>query len=127
MTLQQLGDLERERRQFLAALDLNPRHAPAYSGISQICVRLRKPALARFFGPLVRAAQDRSREELRLSRRVGQNPTSPEAHTTMAEFLARSGSFSTAESHLERALALRPSYPEAKAALAHVKRVISVR
>jgi tetratricopeptide (TPR) repeat protein len=127
MTLQQLGDLEGARRQFLAALDLNSRHAPSYSGISQLCVRLRKPALARFFGPLVRAAQDRSREELRLSRRLGQNPTSPEAHYAMAEFLIRSASFPTAESHLERALALRTNYPEATASLAHVKRVISVR
>lgn len=127
MTLQQLGDLEGARRQFLAALDLDPRHAPSYSGISQILVRLHKPALARFFGPLVRAAQDRSREELRLSRRLGQNPTSPEAHDAMAEFLVRGASFPTAQAHLERALALRPSYPEAQAALAHVKRVISLR
>jgi tetratricopeptide (TPR) repeat protein len=127
MTLQQLGDLEGARRQFLAALDLNPRHAPSFSGISQLCVRLRKPALAAFFGPLVRAAQDRSREELRLSRRLGQNPTSPEAHTAMAEFLIRSAAFPTAQAHLERALALRPGYPPAKAALVHVKRAISIR
>lgn len=126
-TLQQLGDLEGARRQFLAALDLEPRHAPSYSAISLLLARLRKPALARFFGPLVRAAQDRSREELRLSRRLGQNPTSPEAHYALAEFLVRSASFPTAQAHLERALALRPDYPEATATLAHVKRVISVR
>jgi tetratricopeptide (TPR) repeat protein len=127
MTLQQLGDLEGARRQFLAALDRNPRHAPSYSGLSQLCVRLRKPALSRFFGPLVRAAQDRSREELQLSRKVSQDPTSPEAHYAYAAFLIRTAAFPTAQSHLERALALRPNYPQARAALTHVKRAISVR
>jgi Tfp pilus assembly protein PilF len=127
MTLQQLGDLEGARRQFLAALDRDPHHAPSYSGISQLCVRLRRPALARFFGPLVRAAQDRSREEVRLSRRIGQNPTSPEAHDAMAEFLIREAAFPAAQSHLERALELRPNYPEARAALTHVKRAIDVQ
>jgi tetratricopeptide (TPR) repeat protein len=127
MILQQLGDLEGARRQLLAALDRDPHHAPSYSGISQLCVRLREPALARFFGPLVREAQDRSREEVRLSRRIGQNPTSPEAHFAMAAFLIRTASFPGAQSHLERALELRPNYPEARAALAQVKRVIDVR
>lgn len=127
MTLQQLGDLEGARRQFLAALDLNPRHGPSFSGISQLCVRLHKTALARFFAPLVRAAQDQSREELRLSRRIAQNPTSAEAHYAMAGFLIHSASFTTARAHLERALELRPSSPEAAAALARVKRAISVR
>ncbi len=90
-------------------------------------MRLRQPSLARFFGPLVRNAQDRNREELRVSRRVRQNPTSPEAHFAMAQYMASTAAFPTAQSHLERALALRPDYPEAREALAHVKRVISVR
>src|SRR5205807_1089461 len=84
---------------------------------SQLCVRLHQPGLARFFGPLVRAAQDRSREEVRLSRRIGQNPTSPEAHTAMAGFLVRDAALPGAQSHLERALELRPGYPAARAAL----------
>jgi tetratricopeptide (TPR) repeat protein len=127
MTLQQLGDLEGARRQFLAALDRDPHHSPSYSGISQLWVRRHEPVLARFFGPLVRAAQDRSREEVRLSRRLGQNPTSAEAHYAMAGFLIREASFPGAQGHLERALRLRPDYPEARAALARVKRVIDVR
>jgi Flp pilus assembly protein TadD len=127
MVLQQLGDLEGARRQFLAALDRDPHHAPSYTGISQLCARLRQPALARFFAPLVRAAQDHSREELRLARRIGQTPTRPEAHYAMAAFLIRTASFPGAQSHLERALELRPDYPEARAALARVKRAIDIR
>jgi Tetratricopeptide repeat len=45
----------------------------------------------------------------------------------MAEFLIRTASFPGAQHHLERALELRPDYPEARAALAQVKRVIDVR
>jgi protein O-GlcNAc transferase len=127
LTLQQMGDLEGARRQMLAALDRAPHDAPAYSSISQLCARLRKSELARFFAPLVRAEQDRSREELRFSRRIGQDPTNPEAHAAYASFLIRAASFPAAESHLERALELRPNYPEARAELAYVKRVISVR
>jgi tetratricopeptide (TPR) repeat protein len=125
--LQQLGDLEGARRQLLAALDRDPHDAPSYSGITQLCVRLRQPALGRFFAPLARAAQDRSREQLSLARRLSQNPTGPEAHYAMANFLLRTASFSGAQSHLERALELRPNYPEARAALVRVKRIIAVQ
>jgi tetratricopeptide (TPR) repeat protein len=127
MTLQQLGDLEGARRQFLAALDRNPRYGPAYTGLSQLCARLQKPGFARFLAPIVRAAHDRSREEQRLSRRLGENPLDPDAHLAMARFLIRQAAFPTAQSHLERALALRPDDPPARATLATVKRVISVR
>jgi tetratricopeptide (TPR) repeat protein len=127
MTLLQLGDLEGARREFLAALDLSPNHAPAYSGLSQLCVRLRKPALGRFFAPLVRATTDRSREELRLSRRVSHAPEDASAHYELARFLMAQPNFALAQSHLERALELRAAYPEAKAAREHVRRVMSIR
>ncbi len=127
ITLQQLGDLDGARRQFLATLDLNPRHSPSYSGLSQLCVRLKEPALGRFFAPLVRDTQDYSRDERRLTRRVGQNPTDPAAHYELARFQMRGLNYAAAQSHLERALELRPGDSEAQAALDQVKRVIAVR
>src|SRR5439155_239284 len=41
--------------------------------------------------------------------------------------LRREAAFPTAQYHLERALELRPDYPEARTALAEARRVISVR
>ena len=45
----------------------------------------------------------------------------------LAGFLIRTAAFPTAQSHLERALELRPQFPQARARLAYVKRVISAR
>jgi Flp pilus assembly protein TadD len=127
LTLGQQGDVEGARRELLRSLDLDPHEAPVYSNLVAVARRLRRPDQVRFWAPLVRAVEDRTREELRLWRSVWDHPTDEAAYYHLAEFLIRTGDLTKAESQLQEALRLRPHWTEARQALEAVSGVVHVR
>jgi tetratricopeptide (TPR) repeat protein len=127
LTLRQQGDLEGARQQLLRSLDLDPHEASVYSNLVSVSRQLRRPDQVRFWSPLVRTVEDRTRDELRLWRSVWDRPTDQAAYYRLAEFLIRTGDLSKAESQLQEALRLRPRWPEARQALEAVSGVVHVR
>jgi tetratricopeptide (TPR) repeat protein len=127
LTLRQQGDLEGARRQFLRSLDLDPHQPPVYTNLVALAGALRRPHQVRFWAPLVRAVEDRTREELRLWRAVWDRPQDADACYRLAQFLVRTGEPVKAESQLDEALRLRPGWPEARAMRERVSGIVRAR
>src|SRR5581483_2249973 len=100
--------------------------AETYSLLVQLAARRREPGAARAFGSLVRAVEERLREELMLWRATWDRPEDPNGYLALARFLVRTAELGKAESQLEQALALRPHWREAEAELARVRRLRQV-
>jgi tetratricopeptide (TPR) repeat protein len=116
------GGFAREgaRQQFLRSLDLDPHQAPVCSNLVAVASQLGLRHQVRFWAPLVRAVENRTREELRLWRAVWDHPDDASACYRLAGFLVRTGELTKAQSQLEEGLRLRPDWPEAKALLERV-------
>ena len=127
LTLRLQGNPEGARQQFLRSLDLDPHEAPVYSNLVAVAHQLQRPNQVRFWSPLVRAVEDRTRDELRLWRSVWDHPTDDAAYYQLAEFLIRTGDLSKAQSQLEEALRLRPQSPKARQMLERVSNIVRVR
>lgn len=121
------GDLEAALRQFLLSLDLDPHEPPVTMNVVSVARQLNRPHQVRLWSPLVRAVEDRTREELALWRAVWDHPTDEEALFRLAQFLIRTGELTKAQSQLEEALRLRPSWPEARQALETVREIVHVQ
>jgi tetratricopeptide (TPR) repeat protein len=126
LALQQLGDWEPARREFLATLSLDPTASGAYNALAQVAQALRRPHQVTFWAATIRTVQDRLREEKFQRRQAGQRPRDPVVYYTLAKTLLRDGQVAKAESQLEQAVALRPRWPEAQAELARVRRLLAV-
>jgi Flp pilus assembly protein TadD len=127
LALRRRGDAERARQQFLRSLDLDPHEAPVYSNLVAVAHQLDRPQQVRFWSPLVRAVEDRTRDELLLWRSAWDRPADGAAYYQLAEFLIRTGDLPKAQSQLEEALRLRPQWPEARQTLERVSSIVHVR
>jgi tetratricopeptide (TPR) repeat protein len=126
LLLQQLGEWELARREFLATLSLDPTISGAYNGLAQVAQGLRRPHQVTFWAGAIRAVQDRLRAEKFQRRQAGQRPADPAVYYTLAKSLLRGGEVAKAQSQFEQALTLRPRWPEAQAELARVRRLLEV-
>jgi Flp pilus assembly protein TadD len=122
--LQQMGQWEAAREELLRALDADPSHVAAYSNMVQVATALRQPALARRFEALMRSVQERKRARDGAWRRRWERPADADAYYELAIELTRTGGLSSAEHQLQRALALRPRWPEASRLLGQVRRLL---
>jgi tetratricopeptide (TPR) repeat protein len=124
--LQRLGRLDDARRQALRALDLDPRQSQAYILVIQLARQARAAGPLALYADLVRAMEERLREETALRRATWERPRDPAAYAALAGFLMRTGDLAAAEGQLAEALRLRPDWPELRARLAMVRRLREV-
>jgi tetratricopeptide (TPR) repeat protein len=117
---QQRGEWEPARRELLATLDLDPRHAGAYNALTQVAQGVRQPHQVRLWAEAMRAVQDRQREETSDRLDAGARPRDPAVWFALAQTLLRAGELEKAQGQLEQSLWLRPDWPEARRALARV-------
>jgi tetratricopeptide (TPR) repeat protein len=122
--LQQAGHIEEARQQLLHALDGDPTQAAAYNNLLQVAAVLRQPLLARRFESLMRLVRESRRTRDAAWRRRWEHPTDPDAYYQLALDLTRTGGLSSAEYQLQRALTLRPHWPEASRLLDRVRRLL---
>ena len=120
-SLQRLGRDEEARRQFLQALDLDALRVSCYAPLAQLAWRLKRPAPAALYPPIIRTVQQRLSEERLLWPRVWQHPEDAEAHLKLARLLCRVGDLTKARRQLDQALELQPKWPEAQQLLATVQ------
>jgi tetratricopeptide (TPR) repeat protein len=113
VVLQQMGQWEEARGELLRALDANPGLAAADNNLLQVATALRQPALARRFGSLMRAIQERRRARDAAWKRRWAKPADPRACFDLGLILARSGELAAAEYQLQRAVELRPGWADA--------------
>jgi tetratricopeptide (TPR) repeat protein len=125
--LLRLGQNERARRQFLRTLDADPARIAAYSAVSQLAWRLSRPGPGAFFAAMVRSVQERRSEETLLWPNVWRHPDDAAGRVKLARFFCRTGRLDRARDQLEQAVALRPTWPEAKQLLATVQRCLEVQ
>jgi tetratricopeptide (TPR) repeat protein len=125
--LQRLGRTADARRQALRALDLDPNQSRAYQLVVQSARQEAAEGPLTLFAELVRAAEERVREEQPLRQATWERPRDPEAYAALARFLVRTGDLAAAEGHLAEALRLRPDWAEVRARLAVVQRLQEVR
>jgi tetratricopeptide (TPR) repeat protein len=111
--LRQLGQEEEAREAYLRALDLDPSLTVAYNGLVRLAQAMARPRQAELFSRIVREADNATREQERLYRRVWDSPTSAEARLELARFLLRSDELWKARGHLDAALAQRPGWKPA--------------
>ena len=122
--LQQALQWEEARRELLRALDEDPTMAAADNNLVQVAMALRQPALARRFASLMRAVQERKREQDAAWQRRWEHPADPEVYYALARIQTRAGNLASAEHQLQRAVALRPAWPEATQLRDRVRRLL---
>lgn len=124
VVLQQSGQWEPARREFLAVLSLDPDRASAYNCLAQLSQALRRPSQVTLWAEATRAVQERLSEEKRQRRDAGQSPRDPSHYYALAKALLQGGEVAKAQSQLEQALQLRPAWSEARLLL---KRMVALR
>jgi Flp pilus assembly protein TadD len=122
--LQQAGQWEEARRELLRALDEDPTMAAADNNMVQVAMALRQPALARRFASLMRAVQGRQRAQDAAWLRRWERPADPEVYSALARLETGAGDLASAENPLQRAVALRPGWPEATRLRDRVRRLL---
>jgi tetratricopeptide (TPR) repeat protein len=122
--LQQMGQWEEARRELLRALDDDPAMAAADSNLVQVAIALRQPALARRFAALMRATQERKRDEDAAWRRRWSSPAGPQVSLDLTRLQVRSGNLTSADYQLRRALTLQLGWPEAAALRQQIGRLL---
>lgn len=125
-SLRQLGQHDLARRQFLRALDADPRRVTCYNAAAQLAWQLRSPGAGALFARLVQQVQEQIREETLRQRQVLDHPRSAEARLALGRFLMGQGRLAPAEVQIADAVALRPGWPEATRLLARLRRVKAV-
>jgi tetratricopeptide (TPR) repeat protein len=116
--LQQSGQPEPARREFMATLSLDPDRSSDYNNLTQAAQALRRPRQVALWAAAMRAVQTRTSEEKRLYREAGERPHDPGRFCALAKTLLRSGKVVQAQSQLEQALQVWPGWPEARRLLA---------
>jgi Tfp pilus assembly protein PilF len=125
--LQQLGQDEAARQQFLRALDADPTRIAAYLALSQLASRLNCPGPGTFLPVVVRSVQHRWNEENLLWPHVWRHPQDVGGRLQLARFFCRTARLARARDQLEQVLAQQPAMPEARQLLATVQRAQEVQ
>jgi tetratricopeptide (TPR) repeat protein len=118
--LLQDGQWEPARREFLAALSLDPTELRAYNGLAQVSQGLQRPHQVGLWAAAMRAVQNRLREEKFQRRAAGQRPRDASAYFTLARSLLRAGEVAKAQSQVEQSVQLRSDWPAARQLLARI-------
>jgi Flp pilus assembly protein TadD len=127
IALQNIGNLEGARRQFLRAMDLDVNQSAPLNNIVQVARGLKQYDQVEFWGPLVRDVEERLREELPDWKRVWDSPQDVSGYLPLAQFLERTGELRKARNILEQALALQPNLAPARRELQTVQRSLDVQ
>jgi Flp pilus assembly protein TadD len=125
--LQQLGQDEPARLQFLRALDADPTRIAAYLAVTQLAWRLNCPGPGAFLPLVVRSVQHRLNEENLLWPHVWQHPDDIAGRLKLARFFCATAQLARARDQLEQAVALQPTSSEARQLLATVQRAQEVQ
>jgi tetratricopeptide (TPR) repeat protein len=125
--LQQLGDREDARREFLRALDHDPtERLEAYRGLMALARQMGQPGGAAFFVRLEREARDWLRDATAARRAVWDRPRDASARLALARLLLRRGRIAEARNHLAVA-AGQPDGAAARPILGRVERLLKVQ
>jgi tetratricopeptide (TPR) repeat protein len=114
------GEWEAARDAYLAALSRDPSLAAAYPGLVQAAQRLGRHEQVAFWARANRLIQERNREEERLRRRIGADPTDAAAYLELAHVFLHRGSTRVALAQAEEAARLRPGWSAARALLSRL-------
>jgi tetratricopeptide (TPR) repeat protein len=125
--LQQLGQAELARQQYLRALDADPAQIATYTPLSQLAWRLQRPGPAALWPPLIRSVQQRLSEERLLWTHVWDHPDDAGGRLKLARFFCRTANLTRARDQLEQVLAQRPDWPEARQLMSTVQRSLEVQ
>jgi tetratricopeptide (TPR) repeat protein len=120
--LQQIGQDEAARQQFLRALDADPTRISAYLALSQLASRLNCPGPAAFLPVVVRSVQHRWNEENLLWPHVWRHPQDVDSRLKLARFFCRTARLARARDQLEQVLMQQPASTEARQLLQTVQR-----
>jgi tetratricopeptide (TPR) repeat protein len=126
LLLQQLDRPVEARRQYLRALDLNPRMTAAYAGLLGIASQLREPGQIALFAPVIRDQQQAKRAESELRRSTYRSPQDPAAYAALARYLSGRGDLRQAQAQWEVVLTLNPNDAAARQELARLDRILAV-
>jgi Flp pilus assembly protein TadD len=126
IALQNIGQLEGARRQFLRAMDLDVNQSAPLNNVVQVARGLKQFDQVEFWAPLVREVEERLREELPSWKKVWDSPQDPAGYMPLAQFLARTGELRKARNILAQAVALKPD-PAARRQLAILQRTLDVQ
>lgn len=126
IALQNLGQLEGARRQFLRAMDKDVNQSAPLNNIVQVARGLKQFDQVEFWAPLVREVEQRLREELPSWKKVWDHPQDPAGYAPLAQFLARTGELRKARNVLEQAVALKPE-PATRRQLAILQRTLDIQ
>jgi tetratricopeptide (TPR) repeat protein len=118
--LLQEGQWEPARREFLAAVSLDPTELRAYNGLAQVSQGLQRPHQVALWAAAMRVMQDRLREEKFQRRAAGQRPRDASAYYSLARSLLRAGEVAKAQSQVEQSVQLRSNWLEARQLLARI-------
>ena len=127
IALQNIGDLEGARRQFLRALDLDANESAPLNNVVQVARKLKQYDQVDFWGPLVRDVEERLREELPDWKRVWDSPQDVSGYLPLAHFLERTGELRKAANILQQAVELQPQLAPARRELQTVQRSLDVQ
>jgi tetratricopeptide (TPR) repeat protein len=125
LVLQQQGDLDGARQQFLRALDRDPDRLDAYAGLMAAARQVRRPGIAGLFAGLEREVRDRRRVETAARQALSTHPNDARAHLTLARSLLQRGDLAEARNHLEIA-AEQPDGAPARPLFRQVDRLLDV-
>jgi Flp pilus assembly protein TadD len=125
--LEQGGDPQGARRQYLQSLDLQPGQTGVYNNLLRVSARLSRPEAVRLFAELVRSEEARTRERKRLERAVRARPADGAVRIELARFLIGNGQLAAGRNQLERAAEGGASSTLARRRLAEVNRLLAVQ
>jgi tetratricopeptide (TPR) repeat protein len=125
-SLRQLGETDLAYRQFLRALDADPKRLPCYNAAAQLAWQMRDPGAGALFARLLQGVQQQTREESQRLRQVVDHPDNAEARLALGRYFMSSGRLRQAEVQVQRAAELRPDMAGAKSTLAQLRRLRSV-
>jgi tetratricopeptide (TPR) repeat protein len=124
IALQNLGDREGARRQFLRSMDLDPNQSAPLNNLVQVARGMRRTDQVQFWAPLVRDVEERLRVELPSWKRVWDRPRDASGYLPLSRFLAGAGEIRQARNILEQAVALRPDLTAARRELTVLQRTL---
>src|SRR5205814_2364462 len=89
--LEQAGDLEGARRQYLQSLDVEPGQPGVCNSLAQLSARLKRPETVRLLADFVSSAELRTSDRKSLERRVRVRPDDGAARIGLAQMLIGQG------------------------------------
>jgi tetratricopeptide (TPR) repeat protein len=122
--LEQAGDTEAARREYLQALDAQPSDTSALSSLVRVLGRRGRPEVGRRFAELAGDEEQQAREREQLAQRVRAHAQEAAPRVELARFLIRHGQLAAARNQLERAAEGRSAPASARQALTEVDRLL---